>query len=356
MENYFEEILREESERLDSIKDKFNNNEKLSLYETEDLFRLFQIENNPVILNDSRFKYFRFRDLYLIYLVDLDFKSIFYKYNPNKKVSDYLDYNFLEEINNKEYNEDLDHRIRNLLIKEELLIPINHLEIENDKNYLYNIAKDWAEVCLNERHSDEKLKNIAIETRDHLKKKNIMGFLNNNLTIIESKEIFKDLLKSYHIFFESIKILDSIKAKNEPISFDLNDVNFEINYYSFIHILYRHYGKIVSSQNLKMSKSFHKTKIDPYKIHLFIDNLVSLIKQKGIEKSVFIGKGEIIFIKFYENDYALCFDEYKHNKSKIILVSFFIIDSTNPKSNHLVTKIISLERIKLNNVLSIYIN
>ena len=354
-EDYFEEIFIE-NKRLELIKDKFNNNNMLNSNEIEDLFRLYQIENNSIILNDARFEYSRFRYLYLIYSIDLDFKSIYYKINPNKKITDYIDYyNTLKEINKNEYQIDLHNKIESSLIQVQLLIPISQAEIESDKQYLDKIAKDWARVCLNERHSDERLKIISIETRELFKKKNIEAFLNNNLSKEISKDINRGLLKSYYVHNESIKIMDSIKSKNEPTFFNLNGVNFEINYYSFIHIINRHFAELISSQSLIISKSFHNTKINPYQIHLFVNNLVSLIKFKGIENSVFLGKRKTIIIKFYDFDYALCFDEYKHNKSKIILTTFFIIDPKNSKSKALIDRIVSLQNIKLDEFLSIYI-
>lgn len=217
-------------------------------------------------------------------------------------------------------------------------------------------SKDWALVCLNERHSDEKLKTISKETRDILSKKNIEKYLNNTLSETDRNDVFKGLLKSYFVNHESIKILERINLEQGPKEFTLNGISFEINHYSFVHIINRHYAEILSSQSIVLTKSFHNTKIDPYSIHFFIKNLILLIKSKGIESNIRVHKGQEILIKFHEIDYALCFNEYKYDKSKIILNTFFVIEAGNKNAQRLIDRINISRIIKLDDDLSIYID
>lgn len=343
-------------EMIEFIEDKFNNNKHLTLDELDSLFLFYQIENKKFILEDERFHYAKFCYFYLIYAFDLTFNSIYYKRNPYKKTWEYISFEKLKEINKKEYDLYSNNKIEDFRIANELIIPITDIEVQSDKVLLEEYAKYWANICLSERHSDEKWKTIAKETRDTLKKKYIESFLAGTLSKNDKSDIFKGLLKSYYVFFESIKIIERINLNEENTIFNLNGVNFEINHYSFIHILNRHFAEIASSQNISSSKSFHDTKINPYEIHLFVDNLISLIKHKDIEHQVQITKGNSILIKFHNQDYALCFDKYKYNKSKIILTTFFIIDSKNKSAKRFIEKIVISKTIELNNDLSIYIN
>lgn len=355
MNNYYREVLKAK-EKIESIEKKFNKNQTLTLEELENLFLFYQVENNVAALSDERFDYVRFRHIYLIYSMDLEFKSTFYKSNPNKRASDFVDFRDVKELNEKEYNPNNHKKLNEFLIKNKIIIPVDKKELEKDKLSLEKYSQDWALVCLNERHSDEKLKTIAKETRDTLKKKKIEDYLNNALSDDDKKDVFKGLLKSYYVFHEATKIIDTINSRNEKSYFTLNGVRFEINHYSFTHIINRHYAEILSSQSIVTSKSFHNTKVDPYTIHLFIRDLISLIQAKGIENQIIIEKGQSVIIKYHGIEYALFFNEYKHDKSKMVLETFFIIESDNPNATRLIDKINNSQIVELNKDLSIYIN
>lgn len=355
MNDYYREVLKAK-EKIESIEKKFNKNQTLTLEELENLFLFYQIENKVAALSDKRFDYVRFRHMYLIYSMDLEFKSTFYKHNPNKRASDYVDFRNLQELNEKEYNPSNHQQLNDFLISKEIIIPIDKQELEKDIQLLEKFSQDWALVCLNERHTEEKLKTIAKETRDTLKKKNIEDYLKNTLSDDAKKDVFKGLLKSYYVFHEATKIVDTIDLKNEDRYFTINGVSFEINHYSFTHIINRHYAEILSSQSIVTSKSFHNTKIDPYTIHLFIRGLISLFQAKAIENEITVEKGQSIIIKFHGINYALFFNEYKHDKSKLVLETFFIIESDNPNATSLIEKMNNSQIVELDKDLSIYIN
>ncbi|WP_413534090.1 hypothetical protein [Empedobacter brevis] len=356
MNDYIKNEVLKAIEKIESIETKFNDKQELTFEELENLFLFYQISNNQIALSDNRFDYSKFRNLYLIYGFDLEFKSIFYKPNPNKTASQYIDLEKLKEINEKEYNPEIYKSLQDFKIINELIIPVSESELQKDKAFLENSAKYWADICLDERHSVEELKNIAKETRDTIKKKNIEDYRNGTLAESKSKDVFKGLLKSFYTYNESTKIINSIDSRNENRFFTLNNVSFEINLYSFIHIINRHYAEMLSSQSIVTTKSFHNTKINPYTIHIFIQDLISLIRANGIENKIVVEKGQSILIKFHGHDYALFFNEYKHDKSKIVLETFFIIESHNPNATRLVEKMNDAQIVELNNDLSIYIS
>lgn len=187
MDDYIKEI----NEKIDSIEKKFNNNQNLTLEELESLFLFYQVENKQIALSDIRFNYVKFRHLYLIYGLDLEFKSTFYKSNPNKRASQCMDLKKLKEINEKEYNPETYKALENYRISNELIIPVSESEVQKDKLFLEKCAKDWASICLDERHSDDKLKTIAKETRDTLKKMNIKSYLSETLSENKKKMCLK---------------------------------------------------------------------------------------------------------------------------------------------------------------------
>jgi hypothetical protein len=340
---------------LESLKQKFDQNKELDLEELEKMFLFFQVENNESLLCDPRFEYPLFRQLYIIYGQDLEFKSTFFKKDINKKISEFVDYKTLQELNRKEYNHEVAFKIKESLIQNQYYVPIERLEVENTKHFFKEIAKKWALICLNEKHSSEELKNIAKETRDTLKKKNIENYLEGSLNQTEITHVFKGLLKTYYIFHEVKKILRKIEKNLESKSFLLNDKKIEITFYSLVHIYNRHYAEILSSEDLVISKSFHDSKIDPSRINLFIEKLFSLLVQNQLEKRIEIKKGESLLVNYKETKYALFFNEDKYDKTKIILETFFIIESENQNAHRLIDKIKSSDRIKLDEELSIYL-
>lgn len=339
---------------INEIVEKFNKKKKMTVDEIKTL-GLFYSLNNKQLLNDSIFDYFKFNELYLVYSKDLNFKTTFYKRNPNKKLSETIDHKKLDKINSQEFNFKVHKDLEAFYIENQLIIPVEKFDVEKDKIELEKYAKNWAKISLNERHSPENLKIISKETRDTLDKLKIEKYHNNQLSLIETNDVFKGLLKLYHIFHEGQRIEENRILNNENNIFSLNGTTVEINYYSIIHILNRHYGEILSSLSIIDTKSFHNPKINPEKIHLFIGYLFDNIKSSGIEKMVKIVPGHSIIIKYYGYNYALFFQKYKHNKSKIILDTFFLIEPENINAKNLIAEIENSESIKLNEVLNIYI-
>jgi hypothetical protein len=112
---------------------------------------------------------------------------------------------------------------------------------------------------------------------------------------------------------------------------------------------------LISSQSISKTKSFHNPKIEPTKINLFISYLFEQIRKKGLESRIEIIPNESIIFNYFDEDYAIFPKEYKYNKSKIIVETFFIIESKNPNSKHLIKKIKDSEIFDLDNDLKIYI-
>lgn len=337
------------------IEEKFKNNQHLRIEELDSLALLYSIDKNDEALKDSRFDDFKFYHLYLTYAIDLTFKSTYYKRNENKRISETVDYREIESLNNQEFNSSVAEKLNQFRIDNQFIIPVKATEIKNDKIFLENFAMNWAKICVDDRHSDENIRIISKETRDTLKKKNIELYIENKLDSNLKQDVFKGLLKSYYIFHEAKKILEHIDSHNQLKEFTLNGIKIELNLYSLVHILNRHYAELISSQNIIKTKSFHNTKIEPTKINLFIEYLFSIIKEKGLESMIEIKSNESILFNYFGKDYAIFPKEYKYNKSKIIIETFFIIESTNGNAKQLIKKIKDSTIFDLDENLKIYI-
>lgn len=347
--------LQEAMKLMENLEHKFNNNEKLEINELDQLGLFYLIEKNEIALKDSRFKIFWFHHLYLIYAGDLMFKSTYYKINPNKRISDVIDYKKIQVINEKEYDEEVTKEMQRFRIENDLLIPIDALEVAKGKEFFEKIALEWATVCLYERATEENLKIIGKETRDTLRKKNIEDYISNTLNEIDKQDVFIGILKSYYIFYEATKILEQIDKNNELKKFDLNGQMIEFNFYSLIHIVNRHYGLLISPQSTKDSKTFHNTKIEPRKINSFLNEFFKKIKANGLENKVDLKSNEAILLNFYGVDYALFVKEYKYDKSKLVVETFFVINSENSNAERLNDKIKKSRLVEIEKDLSLYI-
>jgi hypothetical protein len=354
MEKYKD--IEESYKEILHLENNFKQNIFLDIDELEKLFIFFQTENKMEYLEDSRFILNKFRHLYLTYASDLEFNSIFYKNNPEVKISEVIDVEYLKKINRKEFDEDITFLIQDLLIKNKCKIPIEKYQVENDKIFLMGLARDWAKEFLNERQKDEHLKIIATEARQSLKNavKRFEKFLLNQLTRDEELEIFKAVLKNIFIYYEGKKIFLHYK-KNQFSSFSFCNEEIHVNFYSIIHILNRHYGEMISTNEMIENKSFHNTKIDPYEMPEILILIAELINQKGIEKKINFCNNTPLLINYKMIDYAIFFKKYKYDNSKIILETFFPLDSKMNNAKNLCERIYNSLKIELNEDIIIYL-
>lgn len=328
---------------IEELKKKFSENENLTHEETEKLALVFKLEKDDSSLSDNRFDYFNFYELYFAYHKDLSFNGTYFKKNHDKKISELISFEQLKKINVSGYNPENIKEINNLFLKHGFLTQVEKVDVEKDKHKLISIAKKWASICIDERHSDERLKLIAKETRDIIGPKNLNEFLNDPLEI-DVEDTFKGILKSYYVFNESIKIIETIEKNSEPTTFYIKPFWFELHFSSIIHIIYRHYGQILSSSSL-LDKTYHEPKVKPQNINLLLYNLTKAIDTSKIEFSTELGKA--ILFEFKEEIYAFYIEKYKEDKSKLIVKTFFMVDEENNKAIHLKKRIESSEKVRI---------
>ena len=140
--------------------------------------------------------------------------------------------------------------------------------------------------------------------------------------------------------FESLNPTDFIS--------EINGITIEFNKFSLIHILNRHFAKVLKQFDTK--KSFHKEDFKPRILSSQIKAILTLI-----DNSKFLVNKEIdlIAFKFKEKDYIIYIGkvEVRDNKVYRKLETFFPVDNFK-KKNELVEEF-NLE--KINEELSVYV-
>ncbi|WP_428225251.1 hypothetical protein [Flavobacterium sp.] len=168
---------------LTKIYNKYVDN-KILTFEEEEILGLYFLREIKNIhkLDDKAFPNYKFRHLYLIYYTDLSFTETYYKHNLNINSSEIIDYKLLFEINQEEFNQSNFDKFNFLCQKLNILIPINDDEKKIDKKYLEKIAREWALEMIKENHTNKNLFLLSKETRDNIKKKNLIDYIDNNLS------------------------------------------------------------------------------------------------------------------------------------------------------------------------------
>ena len=116
--------------------------------------------------------------------------------------------------------------------------------------------------------------------------------------VYQNGQIFNARLISVEDYDEMIE--HGILTSDDKVEL-LNGIIIELNFYSLIHILNRHYAELISSQSISTSKSFHNPKVEPTKINLFVEYLFEQIRKKDLETKVEIKSNEPILFNYFEN-------------------------------------------------------
>ena len=333
------EKFNEFQKLFNAIENKIKNRVKLT-FEEEEMFGILKLREKRDIhlLEDEVFENYKFKHLAYIYSTDYSYNSKYYKLNFDKNHSDYFDYKKIDEINSQEFDDDTFTAMQNLRIKLGLLITIDENEVKRDATYLKTVSLKWSKEMLNEKHSDKNLKIIAKETRDTIKKSNLERYVKGNVSDVEEIDIRKALLKSKYIHIEALIIEEIISVESAQTKFILNGNIIHYEYSSIIHILNRHFGPGISNISITQSKTFHNPKIVPRTLHKTFKYFFERIDNSGLLTET-LAPNIPIYLNYYKNDYALYLDLDKLDKSKIVIKTFYEIDSSNPFGKNELNKI-----------------
>jgi hypothetical protein len=186
---------------------------------------------------------YKFKFLYLVYAHDLTGGSPVYK--PNRELQR------VAEIDNDEKQKDL--------------------------QYIYFKSDEWEKIITKTNHQEEVLKEAAKEARTELKNldgkpeiKNTPFFKGTFRYEHIKREI---LLKSRYIYCIALKYFERVEEKD--LFLEINGQTIEINAYSIIHILNRHFAAIPKYYNTE--KSFHNINFEPDILNIQLRRIFKII-------------------------------------------------------------------------------
>jgi len=317
-------------EKISVIKQKIENGESLSFTEKEEYGKdLHSIHKNTDVLDKDFLKEFKFKHLLLEYLDDLTFRGIYYKLNPEKRLTES---DLKTILSNRGQEPDFGEYQRRQLIEKGFYIRIPTDEIAKDKAYLLKDAKEWAKEMLKTNHKDPDLRDISKETRDTIKKlrpkvsldKYVEGDFDNSEQFYD---ITTAIFKSKYVHFETLKCLEEMLVENRKSVFSFLGGEVHYTYMSIIHIMNRHFAQLISSSNISLGKTFHNTNIDPRKIDLLIGEIFSEIEKSGLRKNESLVPNTKVYFHYKSSDYVIYIDLMKHNKTQFELRTFTEIDN-----------------------------
>ncbi|NDP26153.1 MAG: hypothetical protein GZ087_01815 [Flavobacterium sp.] len=222
-------------------------------------------------------------------------------------------------------------------------------EIEKDLFYLRAKANEWKSIVKNTNHNEELLHQSAKETREELKElKKLPKYKNDIQGIHTANYISKEnaiVLHSKWIYCVALEIFESLNSKD--FTSEINGIEIEFNEYSLIHILNRHFARILKQLDTK--KSFHYEIFKPRILSTQIKEILAIIDFSKHLKNKPI---DIIAFQIDSQDYIIYTGEkVRGNNNYRRLNTFFPVDNVKDK-NILMTNY-NLEVI--NNEVSVYI-
>lgn len=226
---------------------------------------------------------------------------------------------------------------------------VKRKEIKEDLYYLNTKANEWRNIIRTNMHSDEFLHQTAKEAREEIKelkklpkyKNNIQGIYTPNF-IAKEKAI---ILHTKWLYCVGLEIFESLNPKD--FVSEINGIKIVFNEFSLIHILNRHFAKILKQFNTK--KSFHKEIFIPRILSSQIKEILTIIDESKllIDKEI-----NLIAFKIYECDYMIYTSEkIKDNLIYRRLNTFFPVDDISEK-NKLITE---YELKRVNDRISVYV-
>lgn len=224
-------------------------------------------------------------------------------------------------------------------------------EVLDDINYLSRVAYKWNKIIENERHTNELLRQISQETREELKKiskhkRPLLFRKEKEEYTIRRREI---LLHSKFIYCTALMILEMFEK--DDFILRLNDHEIEINEYSIIHILNRHFAQIVKKD---FTKSYHIKDVVPKYFNKTLKDIFIRIEQSGLYKGQSI---ENINFQYKGKNYAVWTHKRYKQRQGVGNVEYYRLETFYPIEN---TKVLDLlnNEYEIKNVdaeLSVYI-
>lgn len=224
-------------------------------------------------------------------------------------------------------------------------------EISNDIAYLARVEASWRNTINITNHKSELLQQISKEARQDL---NALEKAKGKLIFRRDRERFqldrrKIILQSKYIYCMALQIFEMF----EPDDFilNLNGEEIEINEYSVIHIIGRHFAQTTKPNP---EKSFHIEDFAPKYLNKQLKNILNEIDESGALAGESINK---VAFQYKNIDYIIWINERtkqvkgKGNVSYYRLETFYPVEDANEISD--LKTSYSLEMV--NEELSVYV-
>jgi len=180
-------------------------------------------------------------------------------------------------------------------------------EIIQDIEYLRKVATNWNSVIEKTNHSDELLQQVCKETRSDIKKLNAKKgkLLFQRQKINHKRNLRSLILRSKYLYLHAKKVFENFDSSEFII--ELNGQLIEINEFSIVHILNRHFAGILIPHS---DKDFHNIQIDHNLLNKQIGYIITRIDNSDLFVCQSIEKINFIFKRII---YTIC--THKRTKS-----------------------------------------
>lgn len=225
-------------------------------------------------------------------------------------------------------------------------------EIYRDIEYLKKESNSWNSIISITNHDNELLQQISKETRNDLKSieksKGRLLFRRDKEKYILSKRA--TLLQSKYIYCMALQTFEMFDRKEFIIS--LNGIEIEINEFSIIHILNRHYSEITKTNS---SKSFHIEDFEPKYLNKQLGIIFQEIDKSELYKNCSIKR---VAFRYKSIDYTIWINERTKQIKGKGNVSFYRLETFYPITDQkeLSELMANQDLKKINDELSVYIN
>ncbi|GGH64767.1 hypothetical protein [Phaeocystidibacter marisrubri] len=153
------------------------------------------------------------------------------------------------------------------------VVQISPEEARKDLAYLIREADKWYEVIQKTNHSNQLLQQCSKQCREDIQSLDDLPEIKNDLfakgRFYYRYKKWAILLQSKHLFHIAEEILE--KSGSSFVNFTLCNQDIEMNEYSIIHILNRHYSKI--TKQYETGKSYHNEDFYPRQLDLKIQEV-----------------------------------------------------------------------------------
>ncbi|WP_424495371.1 hypothetical protein [Salinimicrobium sp. GXAS 041] len=201
------------------------------------------------------------------------------------------------------------------------LVPLN--ERIKDLKYLTSIQKIWLKEIEKTNHTDQILQLLAAETRQDLKRiKKEAG----TLFFRKQKEqyAFKKEKQILHSKFLYLLVKKTIQNHDESdFNFTFMAKNVEIDAYSLIHIINRHYAEVIKDNP---QKTYHIEDFDPELLHIKLKDILKEIE----EKSIPIKNPEKFAFRYKNVDYRIWIKKRVKYEKGIGKIEFYRLETFYP--------------------------